>query len=61
MIPVLAHTGHWLAELLYVAPVIVIVTWISVKAIIDRRRPPEPGEGDQPARAGGCRGPAPRA
>jgi hypothetical protein len=33
-----AHVGHWLAEVLYLAPVLVVVTWISVKAILDRRR-----------------------
>jgi hypothetical protein len=37
MLPI-AHAGHWLAETLYVAPVIVVVTWISVKALLDRRR-----------------------
>ncbi len=34
----LAHAGHWLAQLLYVLPVIVVVGWISIRAIIDRRR-----------------------
>jgi hypothetical protein len=34
----LAHAGHWLAEMLYVLPVLVVVTWISIRAIIDRRR-----------------------
>lgn len=33
----LAHPGHWLAELLYVAPVIVIAGWIGVRALLDRR------------------------
>jgi uncharacterized membrane protein YoaK (UPF0700 family) len=33
----LAHAGHWLAELMYVMPVLAIVVWISIKAIIDRR------------------------
>jgi len=33
----LAHAGHWLAEVLYVAPVVVVVTWISVRALLDRR------------------------
>ena len=37
MIVVPAHVGHWLAELLYVVPVLVIVLWISIRAIIDRR------------------------
>jgi len=34
----LAHAGHWLVEALYVAPVVVIVVWISVKSVLDRRR-----------------------
>ena len=33
----LAHVGHWALNLLYVAPVIVVVGWISVRAILDRR------------------------
>ncbi len=33
-----AHAGHWLAEVAYVAPVLIIVGWISVRAILDRRR-----------------------
>ena len=41
-----AHVGHWLADLLYVAPVLVLVGWIAIRAIIDRRRggdePPAP-------------------
>lgn len=34
----LAHAGHWLLEMLYVLPVVVIVMWISVKSMLDRRR-----------------------
>jgi hypothetical protein len=33
-----AHVGHWLAELMYVAPVVIIVGWLSVRALMDRRR-----------------------
>ena len=33
----LAHAGHWLAETLYVLPVLAVVLWISVRAILDRR------------------------
>jgi hypothetical protein len=33
-----AHVGHWLAEALYIAPVVVIVGWLSVRALLDRRR-----------------------
>jgi hypothetical protein len=38
MTPLVAHVGHWLVETLYVMPVVVIVVWISVKALLDRRR-----------------------
>ena len=48
---VVAHAGHWLAQLLYVLPVVVVVGWISIRAIIDRRR----------ARAERRHEPAPRA
>ena len=33
----LAHTGHWLADVLYVLPVLVVVGWISIRALLDRR------------------------
>ena len=46
MTPPLAHAGHWLVELMYVLPVLIIVVWISIKAIIDRRRE---GAGREPA------------
>jgi hypothetical protein len=38
MTPVVAHAGHWLVELMYVFPVLAVVVWISIRAIIDRRR-----------------------
>ena len=34
----LAHAGHWLADLMYVAPVVVLVGWIGIRALLDRRR-----------------------
>ena len=34
----LAHAGHWLIETLYLLPVIVVVGWMSVRALVDRRR-----------------------
>ena len=47
MIVAPAHVGHWLAELMYVMPVLVIVVWISIRAILDRRaarrEPHDPG------------------
>lgn len=36
--PPLAHAGHWLIEVLYILPVVVIVVWISVRTVLDRRR-----------------------
>ena len=45
MIPLPAHLGPWLAELLYVLPLLGRVVWISLRAILDRRaerrEPPE--------------------
>lgn len=35
---VLAHAGHWLLNLLYVAPVFVFVVALSVISFRDRRR-----------------------
>jgi hypothetical protein len=32
-----AHAGHWLASLAYAAPVIVLVGWMIVVKIRDRR------------------------
>ena len=34
----LAHAGDWLVSLIYMGPVIVIVVWISINSIRDRRR-----------------------
>ena len=34
---ILAHAGHWLADVLYVLPVLVVVGWISIRALLDRR------------------------
>jgi hypothetical protein len=49
MDPVVAHAGHWLAEVLYLVPVFVVVTWISVRALLEQRR----------SRTRGSAGPAP--
>jgi hypothetical protein len=35
--PLLAHSGHWLVNVMYVAPVLVIVVWVGVQSIRDRR------------------------
>ena len=43
MTPVLAHFGHWWQSLLYLAPVIVVVGWLSLQSWRDNRR----GDGDE--------------
>ena len=48
----LAHAGHWLAETLYIAPVIVVVTWISIKSLIDKRSRAREEQGREPAPPG---------
>ncbi len=63
MTPILAHFGHWYAELLYVVPFVVIVGALKLQARRDRRRergnPPEadephvPGERTADERGGG--------
>ena len=58
MLP-LAHVGHWLIDALYTLPVVVIVVWISIKTVLDRRRE---ARGElTPVRAPEDRGPDPRA
>ena len=32
-----AHVGHWVLDLLYVLPVLVVVGFISVRALLDKR------------------------
>ena len=48
----LAHVGHWALDLLYVLPVLVVVGFISVRAILDRRAAADeetrPPAGDPP-------------
>ena len=34
----LAHVGHWYAELLYVAPVVVVVGWLAISGRREKRR-----------------------
>ena len=40
----LAHVGHWLLDLMYVLPVLVVVGWISVRALLDKRAAAAEGE-----------------
>jgi hypothetical protein len=35
---ILAHAGHWLAGLLYLAPVLIVVGALGYQSIKDRRR-----------------------
>jgi hypothetical protein len=35
---VLAHAGHWLANLVYAGPVIVVVGWLAWTTLRERRR-----------------------
>lgn len=52
----LAHVGHWLLDVLYVVPVLVVVAFISVRALLDKRAaaneesagPAGPPAGDPP-------------
>jgi hypothetical protein len=34
---VLAHTGHWLTTIAYLAPVVAFLAWLVVTQIRDRR------------------------
>ena len=43
MLVPLAHPGHWLAELMYVMPVLAIVIWIAIKSFLDKRADREAG------------------
>lgn len=46
---VLAHTAHWLTNLLYIAPVVVLGVFLAVQSLRERRRagraPGPPGAG----------------
>jgi hypothetical protein len=41
-VPPLAHAGHWLAGLLYLAPVLIVVGALGWQSLKDRRS----GDGD---------------
>jgi ABC-type polysaccharide/polyol phosphate export permease len=45
MTPLLAHAGHWFISLLYVAPVVIVVGWLSFTQWRDNRRGGGTGEG----------------
>jgi hypothetical protein len=44
----LAHAGHWLAQLLYFAPVLAVGGWIALQSLRDKRRGEDGGEEEQP-------------
>jgi len=45
MTPILAHFGHWWQSLLYLAPVVVVVGWLTLQSRRDKGR----GEEDDPS------------
>jgi hypothetical protein len=45
---ILAHAGHWLAGLLYLAPVVIVVGALVFQSVKDRRRGEEDGVDDAP-------------
>jgi hypothetical protein len=45
---ILAHAGHWIAGLLYLAPVLIVVGALLFQSWKDRRAEPE-DDPDQPA------------
>ena len=46
---VAAHAGHWLVQVLYFAPILVFVLWLSVSALRQRRRDEREGGEDATA------------
>jgi cytochrome c-type biogenesis protein CcmH/NrfF len=45
---VLAHVGHWATQLIYLAPVLVIVVALLVSWLRDKRRKKHGSHGDHP-------------
>jgi hypothetical protein len=41
---ILAHAGHWLANLLYLAPVVIVVGALGFQTFKDRHRSDEDGD-----------------
>jgi hypothetical protein len=41
---ILAHVGHWLANLLYLAPVVIVVGALGFQTLKDRHRGDEDGD-----------------
>jgi hypothetical protein len=42
---VLAHAGHWIVSVVYAAPAVGILVWVTITTLRDRRRRAE-GEDD---------------
>jgi hypothetical protein len=45
---IVAHAGHWLAGLLYLAPVLIVVGALVFQSWKDKRLGPDEHEGDSP-------------
>jgi hypothetical protein len=45
---ILAHAGHWLAGLLYLAPVVIVVGALGYQSVKDRRAGDEDRESAKP-------------
>jgi hypothetical protein len=45
---ILAHAGHWIAGLLYLAPVVIVVGALGYQSWKDRRAGPEDAENAGP-------------
>jgi hypothetical protein len=45
---ILAHAGHWLAGLLYLAPVVIVVGALGYQSWKDRREGPDDVDGGEP-------------
>jgi hypothetical protein len=48
----IAHAGHWLVNLLYLAPVLIVVGALGWQTLKDRRLGPEGGDADADVDAG---------
>lgn len=44
----LAHTGHWLLDLAYLAPFVGLLLWLGLTMLRERRRPPSGERGEEP-------------
>ena len=54
MMPPLAHAGHWLAQVAYVVPLLLVVVALVVSKMRERRAAPESGDADAHAAADGA-------